>query len=158
MKKYFLLINFIFLFVTFCVSNSYACSCMPLKAITAEDVQNNEAIFEGTVKKIVVDEKEGIKRITFKVKKWYKGKPTKGCKKRKVVVETASSGAACGLSVGKGEVWFLWARQYGKSGKLSTSLCNRNAFLPKSGSTKLGPKPNMDRYKADVAFLNEIAL
>jgi eight-cysteine-cluster-containing protein len=101
-----------------------ACSCMPSDVATS--YQNAEVVVAATIKRQLKKAPAGT--IRFRAKNRYTFKDCEGVG-RKIIVQTASSSAACGMNLKKGETYLLNGQVVGwKKGKLiiSVNLCDYN--------------------------------
>jgi len=127
---------FVFSLITCTARFVSACSCMPHAPLSIKDFNETSTIFIGKVKNITaVKQSDGYDQneITFELQTIFKGLPAQ----KEVKVYTASSSAACGLYVKKGQNWLLYAHFF--KGVLSTSMCSRsrNLAFSKAGELEL---------------------
>lgn len=117
------------------IAEARACSCM---AQTLEDgAVQSQAIFEGTVTKIVPNTATKFRglEVTLAVKRAWKGIDS-----GEVAIVTASNGAVCGYPFAEGSTYLVYAYR-DKTEPLRVSLCSLT-------------KP-IDRAKADLEHLGE---
>ncbi len=140
MKKYF--ITFIFvLFFALNVSESFACSCGILTDTNLEILVNRgfteaSAVFSGKVVKIEQKQKNGFKKVTFKV-----GKSWKTRLKNKVIVTTGEDSASCGYNFDVEKIYLVYAYFDKENNQLATTICTRTSPL---------------KFNKDVEALNKI--
>lgn len=119
---------------------SYACSCANPGKLDNRQYDYYDFIATGVVEEM---ETEGMfTSINFQVKHFYKNKGEDSL----VMLKTASSSAACGISASKGQEWLIYASV--ENGELHVSLCSRSIVLKAEGMTDMP-----SRAKEDLFFL-----
>lgn len=119
---------------------SYACSCANPGKLDNRQYDYYDFIATGVVEEV---ETEGMfTSINFQVKHFYKNKGEDSL----VMLKTASSSAACGISASKGQEWLIYASV--ENGELHVSLCSRSIVLKAEGMTEMP-----SRAKEDLFFL-----
>lgn len=116
-----------------------ACSCAPPPP-PKEAMEKAKAVFAGKVTGVV--DRDGRKTVTLDVSRSWKGAGVK-----KVVVTTASSGAACGYGFStKGDAEYLVYAFDDGAGGLSTNICTRTKPLAgaEEDLKELGPAEAVD--------------
>jgi hypothetical protein len=107
MKK---LLIFVFIFCTF---NLFACSCFGKSGL-----KSNDDVFIGKVKQIEIE--NGIKYVTVKVKKVFKGSMDKG---EVLTITTNLTGSSCGFNFRKNLTYAIY------SNNKFVNLCSRTRIL-----------------------------
>lgn len=119
---------------------SYACSCANPGKLDNRQYDYYDFIATGVVEEV---ETEGMfTAINFQVKHFYKSQGEESM----VMLKTASSSAACGISASKGQEWLIYATV--ENGELQVSLCSRSIVLKGEGMTEVP-----SRAKEDLVFL-----
>lgn len=126
MKKYLLLLAFVFIF--FSAEKVFACSCLArdesnlVGQTVSENFRQATAIFTGRV--LQVNRKNNQPNVTVKlaVQKRWKGKIS-----NEIKIVTAADSAACGFNFEVGKTYLVYASE--TDGKLSTDICSRTALI-----------------------------
>ncbi|SFT76324.1 hypothetical protein SAMN05216474_2247 [Lishizhenia tianjinensis] len=130
-----------------------ACSCLPIDTLTQKEYEEAADIFIGKAIRVDTLLEQNVIAITFKVKKEIKGAETK-----EVIVTTPISSAACGLSISKGDVWYIFGSV--KNGQLRANMCGRHKDLTKApcglfSKEKEAIKYEKIRYKENKASIKK---
>ncbi|MFF2888220.1 hypothetical protein [Paenibacillus sp. NPDC057967] len=135
-----------------------ACSCA-FPGSVSEAKQNNDVVFDGTVKgkkepvRLFSKSSADLVTWTFEVHEIWKGKvsPT-------IAVTSAQSGASCGYEFQEGSRYIVYARNSGDS--LEVSLCSRTALHSAAGTdlAELGigsvpPQPGAGQHVGTASSL-----
>lgn len=113
-----LLLIFLAALLLFGVNDVRACTCItpPFE----EMFDSSSSVFEGTVISIEQPESVGLVKVTFQVRRVWKGKSLD-----KIIVYTETQTIACGYPFGEkpGLTYLVYADEH--EGRLSTYLCSR---------------------------------
>jgi hypothetical protein len=153
---------FILILLSFWTINLFGCDCKTLNPISKEDYNKAACIFVGRVIKIEEDEKNYSKAITFEI--IHRLKNTEQI--NEITIWTALNSSACGLEVGSGENWYIFAHK-DEDNKLIAGLCGRSVNLEKKYkgkkyglmyklSEKRDWKRKYKRYKKEVRFIKKM--
>ncbi|WP_026934257.1 hypothetical protein [Christiangramia echinicola] len=118
------------------------CTCSESKEITQEDIEDYDLILHGIVQKIETVEHQ--KLITLNIKTLYKG----NLENNIVTISTPADLAMCGLNIGTGTEWLLFA--FDENGEYSTNSCTR------SGDLDSYIDWIKDRVEKDIVFLENL--
>lgn len=119
--KIHLVIAFVLACIEFTNPPALACSCLPPPP-PKKALEGSAAVFSGKVTDVTLE--KGQKIVTIEVDRVWKGKVG-----AKVVVTTASNGAACGYNfTTKGDATYL-IYAYENKGVLGTNICTRTTTL-----------------------------
>lgn len=155
--KYLLILG---LFLTSKVS--LACRCAELDAITKQEVKDATDIFIGKV--VAVDTLVNSDKVIYSISVT---ETIKGEQRQERIVKTSISGAACGLTLKLGDVWFFFITSY--KGELRVNMCGRHLNITKphfrfcknkcslNTLNKAQYTENMDKvedYKAFISAMN----
>jgi hypothetical protein len=100
------------------MQSTKACSCPRLPLSTHFGYA--DVVFIGRAIKVTVNELNFERKVIFYVHDIFKGK----CSARKITITTATQGSLCGLYIGKGEKWQIWAN--GSGDHFGASLCGKS--------------------------------
>ena len=101
-----------------------ACSCLELKALTKQEVQEASQIFTGKVVAIdtLVDNRQIEVLISI-------SETIKGEEVNERIIKTNLSSAACGLTLKLGQDWFFLITEF--KGELRVNMCGRHHNITK---------------------------
>ena len=129
------------LFLSIAAFAGYACSCANPGEMDDKQYDSYDFIATGVID--AVEAGEEFKSIYFDVNHFYKGKADHSG----IILNTALSSAACGLSPNSGEEWLIYANR--QDGELHVSLCSRSIVLKAEGMSGVP-----DRAKEDLMYLD----
>lgn len=116
-----------------CVSNNFACSCIP-SPMVKESYERSSAVFVGEVIEIVQKPDVFFVEVKFKIEqKWNEGIG------KIVTINTGKGGGDCGYQFEVGKKYLVYASQGNKG--LNTNFCTRTALAENN---------------KDIAVLNKI--
>ena len=124
-----------------------ACSCMPHGPLSIKDFNVQPAIFIGKVKSVKFlksGDSYDQNEIVFLVSTVFKGVGSE----KEVKVYTNTNSAACGLTVGKGQQWLVYAGYY--KGVLATNMCSRSVNMAYADQEELALLQSFASQKGTV--------
>lgn len=131
----------------FCYSAAYACSCFPAGELNILDFNQANLVFVGKAEKVVIDEVNFQRIVTFKITQRLKS-PRKG---KRVEVWTALHSATCGLTINESTEWYIWASK-ADDGIYRSNICTRSMRLIE----ELVNGSEETRYHKDMAFMEQL--
>lgn len=120
---------------------SYACSCANPGKMDNKQYEYYDFIATGVIDGMEQDDE--VKMVFFNVSHFYKGEVDH----RGVILNTALSSAACGISPNVGEEWLIYATRHDDG--LHVSLCSRSIVMKAEGMSGVP-----DRAQEDLLFLD----
>lgn len=121
-----------------------ACSCRPFGDLDIKSYNDVDVIFIGKAIDIQINDATYTKTVTFLVEKNLKGNISSNT----LQIETPSNGIICGLTIRKGDSWYMWAYQ-DETGSYQSWLCTRSISNP----TYVTYQPILKRYEKEQKFI-----